>query len=227
MGRLPVNDASELSVAVQHILTNRPLSSNWRVHAVSDRFNPAAGNFAQEADGLAQSHPDLAWQKNYPGVTYQTSPEVTANIRNAANGGADIIVYVGHGNAVRLGKDDPRILDRNAVQEWTGNVIFLQSTCTPNWMAKNEAGYKSMAIQALTQPQGGISAPIGSSTYVTSKSSVEFVNQLLRSANVGGMRWGNALLKTQQWASQQENPDLSTTEQLFGDPAMLVMSKCK
>jgi hypothetical protein len=145
----------------------------------------------------------------------------------AANGGADLLMYIGHGSAVRLGKDDPRILDNNKVVAWTGSSVFLQSTCTANWMAKNETGYQSIAIQALTQPQGGISASIASSTYMNSQNASEFMSQLLSNAGTV-QRWGNALLKTQQWAYAKGGgfySDLSTTEQIFGDPAMPVMSK--
>src|SRR6185295_5964795 len=121
-------------------------------------------------------------------------------MKSAANGGADLILYAGHGNALHLGKDDPRILDTNLVQEWTGHGVFLQSTCTGNWMAKNENGYKSIAIQTLTQPQGGISASIGTSTYMNSKYGTEFMNELLANASGPSARWGTALLKAQQWA---------------------------
>src|SRR5258706_6129529 len=142
----------------------------------------------------------------------------------AANGGADLLMYIGHGNAVRLGNEVPRILDNDKVAAWTGYSVFLQSTCTANWMAKNEAGYQSIAIQALTQPQGGISASIASSTYMNSQNATEFMSQLLTHAGTT-QRWGNALLKTQQWAYAKGGGfygDLSKTEQIFGDPAMPV-----
>jgi hypothetical protein len=163
-------------------------------------------------------------------VTSQTSEEVTSALTNAANGGADVILYLGHGNALRLGKADPRILDVDSVQAWTGNVVLLQATCTGNWMAKNEDGYRSIAIQALTQPQGGISASIASSTYMSSDVASEFMNQLLTNASCGGMRWGAALMKTQQWAYTKRGTsgfyaDLQNTEQIFGDPAMPVFLK--
>jgi hypothetical protein len=230
VGRLPANNPAELGAAVKHIIAYTGLSSSIRAHTTADRFDAVAGDFAAEADSLAQAHPEVAWQKNYLGVTYQTSPEVTQSMKDAANGGADILIYIGHGNATRLGNEVPRILDTVTVQEWTGNVVFLQSTCTANWMAKNEDGYRSIAIQALTQPQGGISASIASSTYMSSESATAFMNQLLANANAGSLRWGNALLKTQQWAYSQRGTsgmymDLSNTEQIFGDPAMPVMSK--
>jgi len=63
---------------------------------------------------------------------------------------------------------------------------------------------------------------------MNSDSATEFMNQLLTHANRGGMRWGNALLNTQQWAYAKSAGyflDLSTTEQIFGDPAMPVLSK--
>ncbi|HLX64168.1 MAG TPA: C25 family cysteine peptidase [Planctomycetota bacterium] len=230
VGRLPVNNATELSMAVQRVTSysGAPVSG-VRAHAVADRADPEAGDFAAESDALAQSNPEMTWQKNYLGVTYATSPEVTSAMAQAANGGADWIVYVGHGNAVRLGNEVPRILDTDTVQAWTGNAIFLQSTCTGNWMANDVQNYKSIAIQALTQPQGGISASIGTSTYMNSSYATEFMGQLMNTASSGG-RWGDALMKTQTWAAARGGEsgyylDLSRTEMIFGDPAMRVFAK--
>ncbi|HLX60839.1 MAG TPA: C25 family cysteine peptidase [Planctomycetota bacterium] len=227
VGRLPVNNPNELGGAVQHVMGNAGLGTGWRLHAAADRADPAAGDFAAEADAIAQAHPELSWQRNYLGITCQTAPEVTAALTAAANGGADILMYVGHGNAVRLGNEVPRILDNDSVAAWTGYCVFLQSTCTANWMAKDEAGYQSIAIQALTQPQGGISASIASSTYMNSEDATEFMNQLLDNAGTT-QRWGNVLLRAQQWAYARGGglyDDLSRTEQIFGDPAMPIYSK--
>jgi len=232
VGRLPVNNAGELAVAVKHILAYKGApASGIRVNVTADRADPAVADFAAHAEMIAQSNPDFTWQQNYLGVTYQSASEVTAAMREAANGGADVLIYVGHGNSVRLGKDDPRILQTDDtadnVKEWVGNVVFLQSTCTANWMAKNQAGFRSIAIQALTQPQGGISASIGSSTYTNPDCSTAFMIQLLKHAETAGMRWGDALMKAQQWAALQGGSygDLNRTEQIFGDPAIPVFSK--
>jgi hypothetical protein len=229
IGRLPVNTPGELGGAVHHIVSYKGLPpSAIRGQAVADKSDTAAGNFAAEADAFAQSHPEISWQQNYYGTTYATPAEVRDAMSAAASGGADVLLYVGHGNATHLGKDDPRLLDSNDVQTWTGNVVFLQATCTAHWMAKNEAGYKSIAMQALTQPQGGIAASVGTSTYLQSSCAMEFMNQLLHNAGVGSARWGNALLKAQRWAGQQGSgfyADMQSTEQLFGDPAMPVYSK--
>jgi hypothetical protein len=226
VGRLPVNDSSELRVAVSRITGYSGISqSGIRGHLVADETDPAVGNFGAQLQTLAQAHPDIAWQTNTLGVTYATSEEVNAAMTAAANGGADLIVYDGHGNSVRLGKNAPRILDTDLVQAWKGNTVFLQSTCTGNWMAKDETGFKSIAIQALTQPQGGISASIGSSTYMESGAGVEFMDQLISNADSAGMRWGTALLLSQKWALNHSGGfygDLGRTEQLFGDPAMPV-----
>gem|GEM_PF-518832 len=230
VGRLPVNTPNELSVAVHRILSHdepRPQGSGLRVHAVADALDPTVADFAAEADSIAQANPEFAWQQNYLGVTYATSPEVTAAMRDAANGGADLLLYVGHGNAVRLGMNDPRILQSDGVidnvKDWTGNAVFVQATCTANWMAKDESGYRSIAIQALTQPQGGISASIGTSTYMNPDVGAAFANQLLQNAG-SSARWGSALLNAQRWAGAQTGSayygDMMRTEQLFGDPAM-------
>ena len=227
VGRLPINNTAELSGAVQHILSNSGApSSGIRVHAVADQADPEAGDFAAQATGMAQAMPDLTWQQNYYRVTYQTLPEVTHAMAAAANGGADWILYIGHGNAAHFGQANETILDTTSVQAWTGNSVLLQSTCTGNWMANDTQDFKSIAIQALTQPQGGISASIGTSTYMNSDYAVAFMTQLMKTADASGMRWGDALMKTQQWASLQGKnyfDDLNRTEQIFGDPAMPVL----
>jgi len=98
-------------------------------------------------------------------------------------------------------------------------------------MAKNQNGYCSIALQALTQPQGGISASIGSSTYVDADVSAEFMNKLLYNTAAPVIRWGDALKKTQYWAFGKTAEsadcywDMSRTEQIFGDPAMPVFMK--
>ncbi len=230
-GRLPVDDANELSIAVSHILNYQGIpASGVRVHAVADKPDPAVADFGAELDTLVKAqHPELTWQENYLARTYISPTEVTAAMKAAANGGADLIMYSGHGNASHLGNEDPHILDQTGVQVWAGNAIFLQATCTANWAAANIAGYKSIAMQALTQPQGGIAAGIGTSTYLSSDSALNFMNQLINNANGSDARWGCALMKAQQWAGAQSADkfygDVMKTEQLFGDPAMRVFSR--
>ncbi len=226
VGRLPIENAADLTIAVQRILSYKgPASSGIRAHIIADQVDLNVADFPVQAAGLAQSNPELSWQANYLGVTYQNSADVTSALTQAANGGADWLIYVGHGNASRLGRLAPSILDTTTVQAWTGNVVFLQSTCTANWAANNTPGYKSIAMQALTQPQGGISASIATSTYMNSGCAVDFMNQLIKNVDATGMRWGTALMKTQQWAHAKGGSyylDLSKTEQIFGDPAMPV-----
>ena len=150
-------------------------------------------------------------------------------MQQAASGGADMIVYVGHGNAARLGAASPNILDLNALQDWTGNVVFLQATCTANWLVKNEQNYRSIAIQGLTQPQGGIAASIGTSTYMTSGPATAFMSEVIKQAGANA-RWGEALLRAQQWAHNKAAAeawyeDLARTECILGDPALPVFSR--
>jgi hypothetical protein len=231
VGRLPVNDAAELTVAVGRILAHQGLAeSGWRAQAVADAPDVDAGDFPAEADSIVASSPQIAWTKNYL-TDGKTPVEVNADMDAAANGGADVILYVGHGNAARLGKDNPRILDVDSVQEWTGNVVLLQATCTANWVANDVDSYHSIAIQGLTQPQGGIAASIGTTTYMESAPGTAFMRQLIAQAQASNMRWGTAVLRAQQWAWSQSGAqaswfvDLSKTESILGDPAMPVYGK--
>src|SRR5262249_25628224 len=151
----------------------------------------------------------------------QSAAEVTAAMGVAANGGADVLLYAGHGNSVHLGKTDPRLLGLDDVKQWKGDVIFLQATCTGNWIANNGSDWHSLASQGLTQPQGGLCASIGTSTYMASDAAADFMNALVKNTQGGGtMRWGSALLRTQQWAMLKNGAnafygDLCHTEQLF------------
>jgi autotransporter-associated beta strand protein len=230
VGRLPVNTPEELAGAVAHTLGYKGLyESGWRGLLAADRLDPNAGDFAAEADGLAAANPQIAWGKSYLGVNAATSPDVTAAMEAAANGAADLMVYVGHGNAARLGAATPSILDVNTVQNWTGNVVMLGSTCTFNWFVKNEPNYHSIPIQGLTQPQGGIAASIASTTYTQSLPDTQFMAELLKqAATTAGARWGEALVKTQQVTRQKAGGqdgwemDLVRTVCILGDPALPV-----
>ncbi len=231
VGRLPVGNTAELAGAVSHIVRYSGIpASDVRLHAVADKTDAAVADFGAQLDSMVKANqPELSWQENYLQRTFQTSPEVTAAMTAAANGGADIVLYSGHGNASRLGNEAPNILDQTSVQQWMGNTIFLQATCTANWTAANIPNYRSIAMQALTQTQGGIAAGVGTSTYMNPEAALKFMNQLLSAASGNDMRWGTAVMKTQQWAAQQSGncwmADLSKTEQLFGDPAMRVFMK--
>src|SRR5206468_1517699 len=157
----------EAASAVKRILSysGAPVSG-WRASLTADRADPSVADFAAQSDSIADANPSITWTRNYLGITAQTSPEITENLRQAASGGADILVYEGHGSASRLGKDAPRILDTDKVQTWTGNSVFVAATCTFNWFAIDQTDFRTIALQALTQPQGGISASIGCTTYM-------------------------------------------------------------
>ncbi len=230
VGRLPANNVAEMNVAVSRILSySPPSSSGARAHAVADIPDPIAGDFPQQADSLIQATLSATWQRNFVGSTSRDALAAREALRSAANGGADWLLYVGHGNSIHLGSGTTAILDTNALQDWRGNAILLQSTCTAAWMAKDSQNFRSLATQGLTQPQGGIAASIGSSTYVQAPCSTDFMRELLKQTSQPGARWGGALMRAQQWSLRQSGSvfyrDLGRTEQLFGDPAMRVFAK--
>ncbi len=240
IGRLPANNAAEAAVAVEHILNYPGLPiSGWRGQVTADVADLSAGDFPAQGDQIIAANPTVTWTRNYLGITSPTAADATEALRQAACGGADIIIYNGHGSAAHLGNSSPHILDTTSVQAWTGDVVFMGATCTLNWVAKAQNNYRSVPIQALVQPQGGMAASIGTTTYMQSGPDVAFVQQLLAQCrnSASGARWGDVLLGAQQWAygqsraSQTANGnwylDLSKTECILGDPAMPVRAKSK
>jgi autotransporter-associated beta strand protein len=232
VGRLPANTPAELSAMVRQTLnySGAPVSGETAM-LVADRAETHGVDFAAECENIANSSPEIAWSKTYLGVNVATAPEITQALQNATDAHTDLIVYVGHGNSRVWGRELPRILTVDDVAKWHGSAVLLQSTCNGNWMARDEIDYHSIAIQGMCQPQGGIVASISTSTYMESAPAVEFMQTLLRSAAAEDSRWGEVLLKTQQWAHQrsQNNPgdgnwfaDLVRTESLLGDPALRV-----
>ena len=242
VGRMPVNTPGDLTVAVSRTLNyNGANDSVWRGHLVADANDPDAGDFSVLADGVAAANSQITWSKNYFGVPVENDlPGVSTALTAAANGAADVIVYVGHGSALHLGNQQPYILDTNAVQQWTGNVVLLQETCTANWIAKDVVGYQSIAIKALTQPQGGIALSIGNTTYCTATPAIDVLNNLLQNTSKqysGKMttRWGDVLLQALNYSYGQGRTapesdaqwfrDLAQTECLLGDPALPIRGK--
>ncbi len=237
VGRIPVYTPDEAGTVVKRILSYAGVPvSGWRGMATSDAVDPTVADFPTLSDTIIAANPSIAWTRNYLGVTAATSPEITATMCEGASGAADVQVYDGHGSASRIGLHVPRILDTDLVQAWTGNTVFIAATCTFNWFAVDQTDFRTIALQALLQPQGGISASIGSTTYMNAAAGTDFARQLLVNAqNLGhGARWGDALRQTQVWAYQQSQGgsssggwylDLSRTETILGDPAMPIYGK--
>ncbi|HLX61163.1 MAG TPA: C25 family cysteine peptidase [Planctomycetota bacterium] len=226
VGRLPATNADELRQMVAHTLNYRGLSaSGWSAELAADRADPAAADFPAVAAGLAATLPSITWQIDALGVSTQSAADVTEQMRAAACGGADLVMYVGHGNSARLGAQVPRILDADSIQTWTGDTVLVLATCAGNWFAGNDYTVRSIAMQGLSQPQGGIAASFGTTTYSTATVDTQYMRVFLSQAQIPGARWGDALLRAQQWSAAQSAPDaseMSKTQCMLGDPALPV-----
>jgi len=103
--------------------------------------------------------------------------------------------------------------------------VVLSATCNGAYFMRHpQWPSQTLAEVLLGQPGGGTPAFIGSSTYTNSGPHVEFMGELLSRSGEEGMRWGDALRKTRNWAAgrSQSMRDLGMTEQLLGDPALPV-----
>lgn len=234
VGRFPVNDATGLSVCVKRTLAYKGTKSESGQPAllVADRLDPKGADFAGEADGVDSEVDGFAWSKAYLGLTHETGanvtvqkPEIIDYIRQKASSEAEVVLYVGHGASSVWSND--RILDVPKAAQWTGNCVLLQATCSANYFIHNYPGYYTIAQNLLTQPQGGIAASISTMTYLDSPPAVEFLKEVLKASRKANARWGDALLKGQQYAAKKAHgedsySDLARSESLLGDPALKV-----
>ncbi|MCK6471413.1 MAG: C25 family cysteine peptidase [Planctomycetes bacterium] len=233
VGRYPVLTPNELSIAIERTLSYKAGASGGAALMAADRLDPAAGDFAAEAEAITTAVPEHVWRRAYLGLTHATADGVGDALRDAANGEAELIVYVGHGSSSKLSKET--IMTVADAAGWTGNVVFVQSTCTPNYFIHNVPGYYSIAEALLTQPQGGIAASLGTTTYLASPPASEFMKELLNASRTPGVRWGEALRAAQRAlearaetaapGDAQTYRDLAKTESLLGDPALLTARK--
>lgn len=106
MGRFPVNTAGELAVAVQRTLDFVPIqgASGGLGLLAADRRDLEAGHFGLGCEALEAACPQLTWDKAYLGQTAPAAADLTQAMRDAANGGADVIVFNGHGASNRLSR---------------------------------------------------------------------------------------------------------------------------
>ncbi|MCZ7644664.1 MAG: C25 family cysteine peptidase [Planctomycetota bacterium] len=232
VGRFPVNTAGELAVAVQRTLDFVPIqgASGGLGLLAADRRDLEAGHFGLGCEALEAACPQLTWDKAYLGQTAPAAADLTQAMRDAANGGADVIVFNGHGASNRLSREN--VLDAAKAAQWTGNCVLIQATCTANYFMHDLPAIDTNAELLLTQPQGGIAASIGPTTYTPHGILVDF-NKLLLEELQPGRSWGTALMHAQQRAwtlsshmARTRDPNaallraLTYGECLLGDPAL-------
>jgi hypothetical protein len=227
VGRYPAKDGNELSVAVGRALsyTRRQNESGPWALMVADRADVKAGDFAAQAEEIVQATPEYDWERAYLGVTDGTVEAVREKILAAGGGGggADVIGYVGHGSAARLGQE--RLVTTATAGQWTGNVVLVMATCNGTYFLMD---VKTLARVLLFQEAGGAAAMIGPATYVYAEAAAPVTKAVLKESQRAGARWGEALLAAQRLAARRAQgkagmwDDLAKTETLLGDPALPV-----
>jgi hypothetical protein len=227
VGRILAANPDELTQAVNRILRYQPgAGSSFRAVLLADRPEPAGDNFCAQAEMVAAATPELAWKKIMLGVTHPAVAEARAALLAEVNSEANLVCFVGHGSAARIGKEGI-FSTTTAPGDWKGNAVLLLASCNGIFFGANLDNYRTLPHLLLTQPPGGVPAAIGSPGYVHSGPHTEFMAELIKQAQAGGITWGEALVKTQQWAHGQtwRHPhfgDMARTEGLQGDPALPV-----
>ncbi|MCK6471638.1 MAG: C25 family cysteine peptidase [Planctomycetes bacterium] len=229
VGRFPVNNTSELAVLVQRTLGHVAAagSNGTRGLAVGDTAD-GFNVFSSQAAHIVEGVPEIEWTRANLGSTeYPDAASITTAMQDAANGDADVILFVGHGSSSVLSKS--KVLTVAKCPAWTGNAVLLQATCSANYTLHNFPGHYTNAGTLLTQAGGGIAASIGTTTYTNSVSGMYFMADLLGAAQRGSATWGEALAKAQAEAHKRGktgkdksefDADLARTECLLGDPAL-------
>jgi hypothetical protein len=163
VGRLPVNNDSELSAAINKIIgyENGPKNQLWQYRTlfVADNPDPNAGNFDQISDALVNDYMLAPYQavKAYLHLTGGSGDntlianQITA-IMNGFNSGALLVSYVGHGAAEGWSKSNFFMTSHVASLSNSGNLpVVLSLTCTDGYWLHPYPGGTSNFPEALAE----------------------------------------------------------------------------
>jgi hypothetical protein len=239
VGRLPVNNDSELSAAINKIIgyENGPKNQLWQYRTlfVADNPDPNAGNFDQISDALVNDYMLAPYQavKAYLHLTGGSGDntlianQITA-IMNGFNSGALLVSYVGHGAAEGWSKSNFFMTSHVASLSNSGNLpVVLSLTCTDGYWLHPYPGGTSNFPEALAEvlvrapAQGAVAtfSPTGWG-YSAEHDVLErgFLTALLkdRVTNLGALTTAARLSAYNSGTGQ----DMLHQYTLFGDPAL-------
>lgn len=218
IGRLPVLTAAELSATTLKLASADADGAAWRRRAVllADRGD-AAGDFPQDADGLAGLLPaDVGAERIY----LSELPLTTARQRlfDALGAGTGWVVYLGHGGLDRMA-DEGLLKTEDVALLGNGQLPLVAGlTCAINRFAV--PGFLSLGEALVVQPDGGAAAVLAPTGLSAHHEAVMLGAGYLRSALYNGGSLGDAVLAAlAALEAQGGSRHMLSIYNLLGDPA--------
>jgi hypothetical protein len=232
LGRLSVNTPAEASIFVNKIISyeQSPVQDNWRqkVLAVADNADPAAGDFAQESDGMVACCilPPYQVQKVYLGVTHLTAADARAAIQSGINSGILIVNYIGHASSTAWAAEN--LFSTSDVPLLTNGgmlPVVLAMTCREGYFIYPDpySLNREALAEVVTRADGRGAVASWSPTGLGVTSGHDYLDQGfltdLFSSTRGSIGQATNAGKLSLWSSGI-SLDLLDTFLLFGDPAL-------
>lgn len=230
IGRLPVNNVSELNTIVSKILTYESQSNpnTWEHQALFVADNPdSAGNFPLLTDTLINDYPTppFAPQKLYYSPDQWSAESFNLLIDSKWDAGSGVIMFTGHSSIFQWAHEI--LLHRDNVPNLANQEklpVVLEMTCfTGSFQVPD---FPTLDEDLVRHPDGGAVATWGSTGLGVATGhhwlAEGFMSSIYQS---GGSDIGSATLAGKlNLATSGANEDLIDTFTLLGDPAIMFES---
>lgn len=236
VGRLPVNNVEQASIAVDKIIAydkNPETFTDWRNRLVfvadDEDSNEHINSIDEIATEVSTANPFLNLEKIYADAFPQvatpggnTFPEVNEAISRAIFKGTLAVTYLGHGGP--SGWAQERILKISDILSWENKdrlPIFLTATCT--FGGYDDVTFTTAGEEVILNPNGGVVALLTTTRAVFSSSNARLTSisleELFKRENGVIPGLGEAMKNAKNQLTSSFTNTNSRKFTLLGDPA--------
>jgi hypothetical protein len=227
IGRIPAVDGNELAVYIDKVLSYEQASQEGGILSiVTDKADPAAGNFKASADKVAALAPNGFTVSRLDVDTIGESG-ASAKITDVLRQGRGILHYIGHSSVISYGRKGTLMTASgiSSMNDIGAPMLMLSMSCS-----SAKFGYSPMSSIGETAVLRAEGAAVGffgatglSRNYLADIITAGFYSSL---NNSGTARIGDAVLQAkQQYADQGAERYPLDIYNLLGDPAVSVPVK--
>ena len=226
IGRLPVTSIADLQSVVQQLIDYDARNAERSNNAVfvADSIDPVS-NFSDASDVLVESLP-LEWSIDRVYRSESSFDDFRANLMSAIDSSPRVINYLGHSGLESLGKEESlfSVSDVSTIAADGLQSVYLLITCSASRFAIPDND--SLGEELLLSDTGAIAVWGPSGLSIDNQAQI-FASEFLRKGfSTDGVTLGEAIGSAQVALLEAGGTtDMTAIYQLFGDPAMALISK--